>query len=51
MVTCSEIAADDLSPWKDTSLIEKMKEVKAAKEAEEKKQEESEEKASKKEEL
>lgn len=51
LVTCSEIAADDLSPWKDTSLIEKMKEVKAAKEAEEKKQEESEEKASKKEEL
>lgn len=51
LVTCAEIAADDLSPWKDTSLIEKMKEVKAAQEAEEKNKEKTEEKASKKEEL
>lgn len=50
-MTCAEIPEDDISAWKDTSLIEKMKEVKAAKEGEEKVKEEDEEKTSKKEEL
>lgn len=35
LVPCADLPAGDISPWKDTSLIEKMKEVRAAQEAEE----------------
>lgn len=36
LAKCSEIPAGDLTPWKDTSLIEKMKQIKEEEEAEKK---------------